>query len=74
MTPDRDAIAMLLQEFLAAREEDRARLTAPKCSGWTDAYLRALAYVCGKMQKRVDWREWIELRPQVIEIVKELIG
>ena len=69
----RAEVQRLTQEFLGSRDEDRAWLQGGKGTEWNDAYLRLLDYVSRRMMKQIGWREYLDVRVEVVQAVKEAI-
>lgn len=67
-------VRRIVQAFLGERDEDRAWLQGDKGHEWHAAYMRLLEYTCRRMQVRLGWRDFLEVRMRVIAIVRELVS
>lgn len=68
----RAEVQRLVQEYLATREEDSAWMRGGWCTEKCDVYARLRDYVCRKLCRRFEWREWLDVRMTVIDHVREL--
>lgn len=66
----KDEVRRLVQEFLSTRDEERCWLYRSGTAEWNAAYRRILEYVCRKMQRGMDWREFLKRREAVIQCVR----
>lgn len=71
----RDDVRCVVQEWIAARDEDAMWLRQrPKDREWHEAYMRLLEWTIHKTARRMGWREFCERRGEVIEAVREIVG
>lgn len=68
-----DRIQLILQQWLAANNEDAMWLRGVHGRERQAAYERALDATARTLIREVDWREWLAMQSEVREIVKELL-
>lgn len=67
-----DRVQLIVQQHLAANNEDAMWLRGPKGRDWNGAYERVLDAVHRTLIREIDWREWVGMQSQVLGIVKGL--
>lgn len=68
-----DEVGRLVRHYLDTNNEDACWLTGDFGREWHAAYIRLLSQVCHRMQKSLDWREFNELRPEIVEAVRRSV-
>lgn len=66
-----DRIQLILQQWLAANNEDAMWLRGPHCRERQAAYERALNEVHRRLIHGLEWREWVAMQDDVVRIVRE---
>lgn len=67
-----DRVQLILQQWLSAHNEDAAWLRGTHCGERQAAYERALDAVHRKLIRECEWREWVAMQAEVVEIIQEL--
>lgn len=68
-----DAVERLVDVYLESNNEDACWLEGGFGREWHGAYLRLLSHTCRQMQRSMDWREFNELRPEIVAIVRRKV-
>jgi hypothetical protein len=66
-------IQLIVQQHLAAHDEDAMWLRGAKGREWNAAYERCLDAVSRTMVRETEWRDWLDMRLKVADVVKSLL-
>lgn len=66
-------IALVVQQWLAANNEQAMWLRGAKGREWNAAYESCLDAVHRKLMREIDWREWVAIQQQVVDAVRALL-
>jgi hypothetical protein len=69
-----DRIQLILQQWLAANNEDAMWLRGAHGRERQAAYERALEATARTLIREVDWRDWLTMQSQVRDIVREMLS
>lgn len=68
-----DRVRLIVDEWLRANNEAAMWLRGAKGREWSREYERLIDAVAHRMIRETDWRDWLDMRLKVVDVVKRIL-